>query len=116
MKPAHAASTSIAGQLSLSRSWTKHAVEGKAISGVKVASTTRSMSFLLTPAEVDATLAGFVAQIAGRLVRQDVAPLENSCAFDDPIGVEAEPLVEMIVGDDGVGNIAAGGQDANARQ
>ena len=57
-----------------------------------------------------------VAQVAGGLVRQGVAAFEDAGALDDPVGIEAEALVEMVVGDDGVGNVAAGAEDAHARQ
>jgi len=48
MNPAHAASTSTAAQLILSRSCTRHAVEGNDMSGVNVARTSRSTSVART--------------------------------------------------------------------
>ena len=45
-----------------------------------------------------------------------MATFENARAFDDPVGVEAQALVEVIVGDNGVGNVAAGAYNAHAGQ
>ena len=86
------------------------------MSGVKVASTSRSMSRGLDAGLLDAAAGGLVAQVAGGLVRQGVAAFEDAGALDDPVGVEAEALVQVVVGDDGVGDVAAGAEDAHARQ
>ena len=63
----------------------------------------------------DAPAGRFEAQIAGRLMRQDVSTFENARPFDDPIGIEAEPLMEVLVGDDAVRHIAARAEDAHTR-
>ena len=47
---------------------------------------------------------------------KSVPAFEDAGALDDPVGIEAEPLVEMVVGDDAIGHVAAGRQDANAGQ
>src|SRR5439155_8356452 len=65
---------------------------------------------------VDAPLGGLAAQIASGLVRQRVTALENAGPLHDPIGIEAEALVEMVVGDHGVGNIAARSDDPHSGQ
>ena len=62
------------------------------MSGVKVASTSRSMSRGLDAGVVDAADGGLVAQVAGGLVRQGVAAFEDAGALDDPVGIEAETL------------------------
>ena len=46
-------------------------------------------------------------------MEQSVPALEDAGALDDPIAIEAESLIEMIVGDDGVGHVAARRQDAH---
>src|SRR5262245_56404199 len=46
-------------------------------------------------------------------MRQGVAALEDSRALDDPLGIEAETLMQMFVGDDGIGHRASGGEDAD---
>ena len=65
---------------------------------------------------VDAAHGRLVAQVAGGLVRQGVAAFQDAGALDDPVGVEAEALVQVVVGDDGVGDVAAGAEDADAHQ
>ena len=45
-----------------------------------------------------------------------MAAFQDTGALDDPIGIETEALVEMVVGDDGVRHITAGGDDADAGQ
>ena len=57
-----------------------------------------------------------VAEVAGGLVRQGVAAFEDAGALDDPVGIEAEALVQVIVGDDGVGHVAAGAEHAHPHQ
>ena len=47
---------------------------------------------------------------------QGVASFENAGALDDPVGIEAEPLMQMVVGDDAIGNVAARGEHADAGQ
>jgi len=39
---------------------------------------------------------------------------EDSRALHDPVGVESEPLVEVLVRDHRIGHVAAGGEDADA--
>ena len=86
------------------------------MSGVKVARTIRSMSLRLDAGAVEAARASLVTQVAGGLVGQGVPAFEDAGALDDPVGVEAEALVEMVVGDDGVGDVAAGAEHAHAHQ
>ena len=69
------------------------------------------MSLRIDAGAVDAAAGGLVAQVAGGLVRQGVAAFEDAGALDDPVGIEAEALVQMVVGDDGVGDVAAGAED-----
>ena len=57
-----------------------------------------------------------MAEIAGCLMCQHVPALQNARALDNPGGVEAEFLVEVIVGDDGIGNVTAGAKHAHTRQ
>jgi hypothetical protein len=40
--------------------------------------------------------------------------LEDTGALNDPVGIAAEPLMEVIVGNYGVGNITAGADDPYA--
>jgi hypothetical protein len=60
MNPAHAAWMSNAGQFSLSRSCTRFPVEGKHMSGVKVATTSRSTSDGSQPAAFTQRVAAWV--------------------------------------------------------
>ena len=77
-----------AGQFSLSRSWTRLPVEGKAMSGVKVASTRRSTSVGLAIGRLQAADRRLGAQVAGGLVRQCEPPLVDPRPVDDPFGIE----------------------------
>ena len=61
-------------------------------------------------------VAASMAEIAGGLVRQGVPAFEDAGALDDPVGIEAEALVQVVVGDDGVGHVAARADDAEAGQ
>src|SRR5438132_3244199 len=45
-----------------------------------------------------------------------MAALADAGALHDPVGVEAEALVQMVVGDDGVRDVAAGAEDAHPHQ
>ena len=45
-----------------------------------------------------------------------MAPLQDAGPLDDPVGVKTEAAEEMIVGDNGVGNIMARPHDADAHQ
>lgn len=65
---------------------------------------------------VDAAIDRFNAEIAGGLMGKRVPALEDSRALDDPIRIEAEALEEMVVGDDRIRDVAAGGDDADAHQ
>ena len=116
MNPAQAASTSIAGPISPSRSCTRHAVEGNDMSGVNVPSTSRSQSFAVLPVLAKRSLRGLDAQVGGGLVRGRVAAFEDAGALDDPVGVEAEAGVEVVVADDHVGDVLAGADDPDAHQ
>ena len=55
-----------------------------------------------------------MAEVAGGLVRQGVAALVDAGALDDPVGIEAEALAEVVVADHRVGHIAAGADHADA--
>ncbi len=63
---------------------------------------------------IDAAAGGFVAQIAGGLVGQGVPAFQDAGALDDPVGIEAELLMQMLVRDDAVRHIAARREDAHA--
>ena len=56
----------------------------------------------------------FESQVARSLVRQGMPALVNACALDDPIRIEAEPLEEMIVGDDRIQDVTAGAENSEA--
>src|SRR5262245_10319199 len=45
-----------------------------------------------------------------------MTPLEDASALDDPVGIEAEAGVQMIVGDDGVRNVAPRPDDPNSHE
>ena len=95
--PAQAAWTSNAGQFSLSRSWTRFAVEGKHMSGVKVPTTSRSTSDGSHPARLQAAGRGVGAEVARRLVRQREPALVDARPVDDPLGVEPVRLAQVEV-------------------
>jgi hypothetical protein len=56
----------------------------------------------------------FVAQITRGLMRQYVAALQDAGPLDDPFGITAETLMQMVVGNDGIGNVTTGGDDPQA--
>src|SRR4029077_3998095 len=60
----------------------------------------------------DATVDGFEAQVAGGLLGAGVPTFEDGGAPDDSVGLEDEPLEELLVVDDDVRHIAAGADDA----
>ena len=64
----------------------------------------------------DAALGGLVTEIAGGLVGQGVAAFEDAGALDDPVGIEAEPLLKVFIGNHRVRNVTAARQDANTCQ
>ena len=55
------------------------------------------------------------AEVAGRLVRQREPSLVDSCPVDDPFGIEAEGVLQVVIADHVVGNVAARSQDLHAR-
>ena len=57
-----------------------------------------------------------MTQITGSLMRQGVAAFEDAGALDDPVRIEAETMEEVLVGDDGVGDVVAGPQNAHPHQ
>ena len=116
MNPAHAASTSIAGPISPSRSCTRHAVEGNDMSGVNVPSTSRSQSFAVAAGLGEEVAGGLDAQVGRGLVRGGVAAFEDAGALDDPVGVEAEAGVEVVVADDHVRHVLPGADDPDAHE
>ena len=77
-----------AGQFSLSRSWTRFAVEGKHMSGVNVPTTSRSTSAGSQSGRLQAAGRGVGAEVARRLVRQGEPALVDARPVDDPVGVE----------------------------
>ena len=115
-KPAHAACTSKAGQLSLSRSWIRLAVAGNAMSGVKVATTNRSTSAGSRPADFRQRMRGLGAQVARGLVRKCESPLVNSRAVDDPLRIESVRLQQVLIGNDQLGDIAARTENPYAQE
>src|SRR5260370_24022760 len=58
---------------------------------------------------------GFVAQIACGLVRLNMPAFQDTGSLDDPIRIAAEPLAQMVVGDNGIWDVAAGAQNADTR-
>ncbi len=64
----------------------------------------------------DAADGGLVAQVAGRLVRRGVAAFEDAGALDDPVGVEAETVEQVLVGDDRFRDVVTGSQNAHPHQ
>src|SRR5437899_3580156 len=44
-------------------------------------------------------------------MRQDMAPFENARPFDDPVGSETEAVVELLIGENRFGDIAARRED-----
>ena len=65
---------------------------------------------------LDTTAGRFVAQIAGRLMGQGMATLQDTGAFDDPVRIEAETLVQMRVGDHGIRHVTPRAHDLDAGQ
>ena len=59
---------------------------------------------------------GFDAQIGSGLVGGRVAAFQDAGALDDPVGVEAEAGVEVVVADDHVRDVLAGADDPDAHQ
>jgi hypothetical protein len=45
-----------------------------------------------------------------------VAAFENTGALDDPVGIEAEACVEVVVADDHVGDVFTSAPDAKAHE
>src|SRR5436309_9455765 len=43
-----------------------------------------------------------------------MAALHDAGALDDPVRIETQPVMKVIVGDDSVGDVAAGADDAHA--
>ena len=116
MNPAQAASTSIAGPIMPRRSCTRHAVEGNDISGVKVPSTRRSQSFAVLPVLAKRSFSGLDAQVGGGLIGGSVAAFQDAGALDDPVRVESEAGVQVIVADDHVRDVLPGTDDPDAHQ
>ena len=114
--PAQAAWTSNAGQFSLSRSCTRFAVDGKAMSGVKVARTSRSTSQGSRPAAFRQRIAACCAEVAGRLVRRREPALVDPRPVHDPLGVEPVGALEVVIADHDVGDVTARPQDPDAEQ
>ena len=65
---------------------------------------------------LQAAAARLLAQIAGGLIGLRVAAFENSGALNDPLGVATEPLMQMLIGDHGIGDIAPRADDAHTRE
>ncbi len=59
---------------------------------------------------------GLDAEVAGGLVRRGVPAFEDAGALDDPVGVEAEAGVQVIVADDHVRHILSGPDNLHAHQ
>ena len=116
MNPAQAASTSMAGPTSPSRSCTRQAVEGNDMSGVNVPRTSRSQSFAVRPVLAKQSLAASTHRSLVAWCGQGVAALEDAGPLDDPVGVEPEPGVQVVVGDDAVGDVLAGADDPDPHQ
>ena len=64
----------------------------------------------------EATDGRLVTEVTGGLVGVSVTTFENARSPNDPVGVEAESVEELLVIDDGVGNVAAGSQDPDPHQ
>ena len=111
MKPAQAASTSMAAAAELQAVLHQTGGRGKGHVRREGGQDDQVDVLRIDAGVVDAADGGFVAQIAGGLVRQGVAAFEDAGALDDPVGIEAEAVEQVVVGDDGVRHVAAGSQN-----
>lgn len=69
---------------------------------------------LVDAAGVDAAPGGFVTEVAGGHFRGDLSAFLDAGAGDDPGVVEPESLFEVGIGDDEIGDVAAGAENAKA--
>ena len=117
MKLLQAASTPIAGQPRMpSRACSSAPQFGNTRSGVVVPKTIRSISSAVTPAASIARRAACSAEVDGGLaVGRDVPALDAGALADPGIG-GVHRLLEVGVGDDALGQVAAGAGDSRILQ
>ena len=70
---------------------------------MNVATTSRSTSAGSRPADFQAADGGLGAKVACRLVREGEPAFMNPRPVDDPFGIEAVGLEQVLIGDDQLG-------------
>ena len=116
MNPAQAAWMSNAGQLSLSRSWTRLAGRGKAHVGRERADDQQVDVAGVAVGRLQAADRRLGAEVARRLVGQREPALVDPRPVDDPLGVEPVRFLQVEVADHVVGDVAARPQDLDPGQ
>ncbi len=86
------------------------------MSGVNVATTSKSTSAGSRAGSFQASRGRVHAKVARRLVRKSESALVDAGAIDDPFRVKAVALAQVVIADDELGQIASSTQDAHAQK